>query len=366
MAALGNARRAELARAISAVENSDSTDEVLLHRGYARFADMRIVGVTGPPGSGKSTMVDGLAADWAARGLRTAVIAVDPSSPFSGGAVLGDRFRMRRAEKRGDVFIRSVAARGHPGGLGAAVPDICIMLAAFDFERVLVETVGSGQTDVDIKDHADTVVVTSVPGLGDSMQAAKAGIMEIADVYAVNKADLPGADRVRSDIEAMLHVAYQPLTASRPVASDRRVLRGEETLRERHGASNGAPAWVPPVVLLSAGNGDGMEGLAGAIGQHLAWLHESRRFAGHRLAMQRAQLGARIWRELRRRLAGQRVGDTDRLSHWARRILDAEATSGEAVAAILDGGGEIQPTARPSQREERSRPDHRLKRRLES
>ncbi len=366
MAGLDDKRRAELARAISAIENSDALDSGLIPRGYARYAGMRIVGITGPPGSGKSTMVDGLAAQWAEQGLQMAVIAVDPSSPFSGGAVLGDRFRMRRAEERGDIFIRSIAARGHPGGLGAAVPDICIALAAFGIERVLLETVGSGQTDVDIKDHADTIVVTSVPGLGDSMQASKAGIMEIGDIYAVNKSDLPGADRVRSDIEAMLHLAYQSLTASpRTGASRRRASRGEQMLMDRHGAANEAPAWEPPVVPIAAGTGEGMERLSESIGRHLAWLDQSRHFEGHRLAMQRVQLSQRIWRELRQRLVERRVGDTDQLSHWAGRILAAEVTLEDALADIL-GGETKRPPVQPSRQDVPSRPDNRQRRRLES
>ena len=364
MAAMPQMQRAELARAISAVENAEAGQEELIRAGYRRFAEMRIVGVTGPPGSGKSTMVDVLSSSWAAQGRQTAVIAVDPSSPFSGGAVLGDRFRMRRAEERGDVFIRSVAARGHPGGLGAAVPDICVVLSAFGFQRVLVETVGSGQTDVDIKDHADTVVVTSVPGLGDSMQAAKAGIMEIGDIYAVNKADLPGADRVRSDIEAMLHLAYQPLMASADSAS-RRLLRGERMLKDRHGGTAGVPAWQPPVVSLTAATADGIDRLSDAIGRHLAWLEESGHFADHRLAMQRTQLGQRVWRELRSRLEERRADDSDQLTHWARLTLSAEANVDDAVGAMLGGGKRIQPATRKVGQDD-SRPDHRMKRRLES
>jgi LAO/AO transport system kinase len=364
MSALAQKERADLARAISAVENAEPGQEDLIRAGYERFAALRIVGVTGPPGSGKSTMVDVLSANWAAEGRQTAVIAVDPSSPFSGGAILGDRFRMRRAEERGDIFIRSVAARGHPGGLGAAVPDICIVLAAFGFQRVLIETVGSGQTDVDIKDHADTVVVTSVPGLGDSMQAAKAGIMEIGDIFAVNKADLPGADRVRSDIEAMLHLAYQPLLAPAH-GGTRRLSRGEQMLKMRHGAADGTPAWQPPVVSLSAATAEGIEGLSDAIGQHLAWLEGSGRFASHRLAMQRTQLGQRVWRELRSRLEERRTGDSDQLTHWARLIMSAQASVGDAVTAILDGGEHIQPAIRKAGQED-SRPDGRMKRRLES
>ncbi len=364
MAAMAQARRAELARAISAAENADAGVRNLLRTGYQRLGGMRIVGVTGPPGSGKSTIIDCLSAHLAQGGHQTAVIAVDPSSPFSGGAVLGDRFRMRRAEERGDIYIRSVAARGHPGGVGAAVPDICVVLAAFGFQRVLIETVGSGQTDVDIKDHADTVVVTSVPGLGDSMQAAKAGIMEIGDVYAVNKAELPGADRVRSDIEAMLHLAYQPLTGPARAAA-RRLSRGEEMLKERHGGTGDIPAWQPPVVSLTAASAEGIDRLGDAIERHLAWLEDSGHFATRRLAMQRTQLGQRVWRELRRRLEQQRTGDADQLTHWARLVLAAEAGADEAVSAILNASERVQPASRTAG-PETIRPDHRMKRRLES
>ena len=364
---LTNLRRAELARAISAAEDSSTTNAALLKTGYARFADTRIVGVTGPPGSGKSTMVDALAALWAQQGLQVAVVAVDPSSPFSGGAVLGDRFRMRRSEDREDVFIRSVAARGHPGGLGAAVPDICIVLSAFEFDRVLLETVGSGQTDVDIKNHADTIVVTSVPGLGDAMQAAKAGIMEIGDIYAVNKADLPGADRVRADIEGMLHLAYQPLTKARgPADSSRRISRGEQMLRDRHGAAQDAGAWQPPVIATTAGTGEGIGLLSDAIGRHIAWLGQSGHFQRHRLAMQRAQLAERIWRELRQRLTAERVGDSDQLSHWAGRILAGETSIDDAVAGILDTGDIASRPARISGRDDKQYQDHFPNRRLES
>ena len=364
MPAMAQTKRAELARAITAAENAEAGVEDLLRSGYRRLGDMRIVGVTGPPGSGKSTMIDCLSAQWAEEGRQTAVIAVDPSSPFSGGAVLGDRFRMRRAEERGDVFIRSVAARGHPGGLGAAVPDICVVLAAFGFQRVLVETVGSGQTDVDIKDHADTIVVTSVPGLGDAMQAAKAGIMEIGDIYAVNKLDLPGADRVRSDIEAMLHLAYQPLMTPARTTS-RRLSRGEQMLKNRHGGKGDVPAWQPPVVSLNAVEAEGIDQLSDAVARHLRWLEASGHLDSHRLAMQRTQLGQRVWRELRSRLEERRTGDADQLTHWARAILGAEAGVGDAVKAILDGGERVQPASRPAGQDS-ARPDHRMKRRLES
>jgi LAO/AO transport system kinase len=312
-------------------------------------------------------MVDVLATSWAAEGLQTAVIAVDPSSPFSGGAVLGDRFRMRRAQERGDVFIRSVAARGHPGGLGAAVPDICVVLAAFGFERVLVETVGSGQTDVDIKDHADTVVVISVPGLGDSIQAAKAGIMEIGDIYAINKADLPGADRVRSDIEAMLHIVYQPLTQPTHVgAPERRLSRGQQMLKSRHGSFGDVPAWQPSVISLSAANADGVDRLSQAIERHQAWLNESGHFVGHRLAMQRAQLSERVWREVCRRLDERRVGDADQLTHWARLILAAEADVSDAMTAILHSEEGIERAGGPAEQESSVCRRHPMKRRLES
>lgn len=173
---------------------------------YPHTGGARVLGITGTPGGGKSTLVDALVTRYRQRGERVGVVAVDPSSPFSGGAILGDRIRMQRHALDPDVFIRSLATRGALGGLSRSTGDVVDVLAAMKFPRVIVETVGVGQDEIDIASLADTTVVVTVPGLGDEVQALKAGILEAADVLVVNKADREGSDRAMRDLAAMLHL----------------------------------------------------------------------------------------------------------------------------------------------------------------
>jgi LAO/AO transport system kinase len=196
-----------------------------------------VLGVTGNPGAGKSTLVDGLIERYRKQGFRVGVVAVDPTSPFSGGAILGDRIRMSRHATDPGVFIRSLATRGHMGGLSRSTADVVTVLDAMGFEVVLVETVGVGQDEIEVVSQADTTVVVTVPGLGDEIQAIKAGILEIADVLVVNKADRDGADRTVRDLTTMLE------------------LRGHE---------------APPVEIVRtvASSGKGLDDLVGAIGRH--------------------------------------------------------------------------------------------------
>lgn len=327
-------KRAQLARVITAVEDGRAADDAVLKAGQARLATLRIAGITGPPGSGKSTLADALATEWAAAGFEVAVLAVDPSSPYSGGAILGDRFRMRRSEGLDRVYIRSLAARGHAGGLSAAAPDICIVLAAFGIQRIAIETVGAGQSDVEIKDHADCVVVVSVPGLGDGLQAAKAGIMEIGDIFVVNKADLPGADAVGRDLAAMLGLAYRGIAAPSGAAGTATI--GDVRLRERHGAGERGAAWIPPVISLTATTGDGVTALTDGIESFFAWSSENGRFGARRRAMQRAQLAERARRLFGARLDGLQLGDGGALERWAERVIAGDCLPGDAARALLD------------------------------
>jgi LAO/AO transport system kinase len=182
-------------------------------RGFAALAELYgqtgkgfVIGITGPPGSGKSTLVDGLIAQWRAAGRKVGVVAVDPSSPISGGAVLGDRVRMMRHALDPDVYIRSLATRGNLGGLSRSTSDVVAVMDALGYDPILVETVGVGQDEVEVARTADVTCVVTVPGLGDSLQAMKAGLMEVADLYIVNKADRDGAERVVTDLESMLAV----------------------------------------------------------------------------------------------------------------------------------------------------------------
>ena len=196
-----------LARAVSLVEDGVPAAAAVLAAAYPKAGRAMVVGVTGPPGAGKSTLVDRLTAHYRKRGLTVGIVAVDPTSPFSGGAILGDRIRMQGHATDEGVFIRSMATRGHLGGLAAATGRVITLLAAAGKDVVLVETVGVGQDEVEIVGAADVSLVVLVPGLGDEVQALKAGIMEIADVFVVNKADREGVERVVTEIESMLSLA---------------------------------------------------------------------------------------------------------------------------------------------------------------
>jgi LAO/AO transport system kinase len=195
-----------------------------------------VIGITGNPGAGKSTVVDGLIAHYRREGLRVGVVSIDPTSPFSGGAILGDRIRMQRHATDEGVFIRSLATRGHLGGLSRSTAEVAAVLDAMGFELILIETVGVGQGEVDVVTQADTTVVVTVPGLGDEVQAIKAGILEIADVLVVNKADREGADRSVRDLIAMLELRRQghdvPETEPEPVEIIRTVATRQEGIAE--------------------------------------------------------------------------------------------------------------------------------------
>ena len=203
-ARLADGERVALARAITAVENDRSDAKAVLGAVYGRAGRAQVIGITGAPGVGKSTLLNALIASYRAAGLKVGVVAVDPSSPISGGAILGDRIRM--SEHGGDVgvFVRSLAARGHLGGLSRAAARVVDVMDAAGFDIVIVETVGTGQSEVEIMDIAQTVLVVSAPGLGDDIQAVKAGILEIADILVVNKADMPLADRTEAQLRDAL------------------------------------------------------------------------------------------------------------------------------------------------------------------
>ena len=231
--------RGATARAISAVENDASEAAPLLRAVHAHIGRARVLGITGPPGAGKSTLTGALISAYLNRGMRIAVVAVDPSSPISGGAILGDRVRLGMHQSEERVFIRSVASRGYAGGLSRATARVIDVLDAAGYGVVIVETVGAGQSDVEIGLLADTRVVVCPAGLGDEVQAIKSGLLEIADIYAVNKADSPFAERTERDLAGMIQ------------------------LRNYTG-------WIPQIVRTVATSGAGVEALVEAISAHEA------------------------------------------------------------------------------------------------
>ena len=232
------------ARLMTMIENGASEARVALKSLYAHTGSGYIIGITGPPGSGKSTLTDQLTEELRKRGKTVGIVAVDPTSPFTGGAILADRIRMQRHSLDADVFIRSMATRGHLGGLARATNDIVDVMDATGKEVILIETVGVGQDEVEVVGTAHTCVVVSVPGLGDEVQVIKAGILEIGDIFVVNKADREGADRTATELEMMLHMA--PDTGG----------------------------WLPKVYKTVATKGDGIAELVDAIFEHKAFLDE--------------------------------------------------------------------------------------------
>jgi LAO/AO transport system kinase len=320
--------RRKLARALSAVENRAEGWRDVLAESYRCRRGGVVIGVTGPPGSGKSTLIDAMAAEWAEAGERVAVLAIDPSSPFSGGAVLGDRIRMRRSEEHPNVFIRSMSARGHPGGLNEAAVDLCAVLAGFSVDRIIIETVGAGQNEIDVAFVADCVVVLSVPGLGDSLQASKAGLLEIGDVHVVNKGDLSGAAIVARDLASMLALAFpgQPgANAAKGAASPPPPSRPH--LEARFGSPlSETGCWNPPVLVATATEADGARQVNETVDCCLAWLRDSGR--GHCRARERAAIHLReiVKRQLFARfLAAAPQAGPESFASFADAVADARA-----------------------------------------
>ncbi|MFW9832976.1 MAG: methylmalonyl Co-A mutase-associated GTPase MeaB [Candidatus Thorarchaeota archaeon] len=274
-----NGKRRDLARLISLIEDEDADASEALSQLYKHTGKAHIIGVTGPPGSGKSSLVTKLTAEFRKRENTIGIVCVDPSSPFTGGALLGDRIRMQEHSLDKEVYVRSMGTRGHLGGLARATSGAVRAIDAFGKDIIFVETVGAGQAEVEVIDIAQTVIVTDVPGSGDDIQAIKAGIMEIADIFVVNKMDLDGADKKVTEINAMLDI--DP--------------------REK--------PWRPPVLLTNSRTGDGIPALADKILEHLQFLKKSGLLEKKGLKRSRDELQElmryKLTRELYQKLEGQ-------------------------------------------------------------
>lgn len=309
--------RRAMGRAISAIESGDPSGAALLRLLFPRAGETQVVGVTGPPGVGKSTLVEKLAAEFRRKGRQVGIIAVDPTSPFSGGALLGDRVRMQRLATDDGVYIRSMATRGELGGLAPATYDVVRVLEAAGCSTVLIETVGVGQDEVEVAHLADVTVLVMAPGMGDDVQTFKAGVMEIADVFAVNKADQPGADRVGQQLTAMLSISPR------------------------------ADGWRPPIVFTVATTGEGAGDLCRALDDFAGFgsrtdLKRRRQREKWRARLRsslRQRLFERVWREQVDNGAVERSVDdiverrSDPESVVDRILHSSSATAGSAVAA---------------------------------
>jgi LAO/AO transport system kinase len=261
--------RLALSRLLTAIESRTAAAEEALRTLYPAAGGAHVVGITGPPGGGKSTLVAALVAEARAGGRAVAVLAIDPSSPVTGGAILGDRIRMRDLTGDPGVFIRSMASRGSLGGLASATAGVVQLFDAAGFDVVLIETVGAGQAEVDIARLAHTTLVVEAPGLGDDIQAIKAGILEIADVLVINKADHPGVDGTERALRSMLEMAHP--------ARREFYHHGQMQTLQAHAAEAdpAAPLWIPPVLRTIATEGIGLPELMEAIACHQAHLRQS-------------------------------------------------------------------------------------------
>jgi LAO/AO transport system kinase len=323
---------AALARVVSIVENHRAGFEQILGSLHPRTGRARRVGLTGPPGAGKSTITSLLVKSFRDQGLTVGVIAVDPTSPFTGGALLGDRVRMESVALDPGVFIRSMATRGSLGGLAAATREVADVLDAFGFDRLLIETVGVGQSELDVARTADSTVLVLVPESGDSIQTLKAGVMEIADIFVVNKADRPGADRLRNDVELMLGlrkgVSFGNVPAHHGI--DLKRLNPARLARESAAVAN-PTEWTAPVLSAVATKQEGIAEIMAALDRHFAYLEQS----GTLRARRRERLRERVMDVVERKVS-DRLWKDPRTRTWLEEQLPSVEEGTATPFAVAD------------------------------
>ncbi len=284
-----------MARALTHVENDSSTGKFLVNELFSKMGDAQIIGITGAPGSGKSSLVDRLIGEYRSKDLSVAVLALDPSSPFSGGAILGDRIRMLQYTQDPDVFVRSMASRGKLGGLSVATFSSILLLDASGFDRIIIETVGAGQSEVEIAKNCDTTMVVTVSGMGDDIQLIKAGIMEIADIFIVNKSDKSGAEEFGSQMRHMIDPAE----------------------------------WTIPVCLTSATENTGISELITKIDDHWLYLKSSKKLSQSRKNRIRYELGQRVTQSLTKQLNNIEMEDI------IDKLLESKISIENAIALLI-------------------------------
>ena len=316
-----------LARGISWVEDESPGFEALLDAVQRGVGRARRIGVTGPPGAGKSTLTAELGALYLQEGLTIGIIAVDPTSPFTGGALLGDRIRMSELATEPGVFIRSMASRGSLGGLATATREAADLMDAAGFDRVILETLGVGQSELDIAASADTTAVVLVPESGDGIQAMKAGLMEVADLFVVNKADRPGADKLEKEIRVMMAIRRGNALSDISSHHGARIDRPEEEVVQEV-TQEVAQEWDTPVLQTTASSGDGVPELLDALNQHSKWLDADGELAARRVAQRSRRTRDVLIRRVQR--------EAESVWEEARTLTEERLADGNSPYSIAD------------------------------
>ncbi|PJF30471.1 MAG: methylmalonyl Co-A mutase-associated GTPase MeaB [Phototrophicales bacterium] len=335
VSAILNGSRRAVARLLTWVSDEAPQATTILTQLYPHTGKAWVIGVTGAPGTGKSSLVNSLAKAYRAQGVLVGIIAVDPTSPFTGGAILGDRIRMRDLSGDSGVFIRSMATRGSLGGLARTTRDAIRVLDAAGFDIILVETVGAGQSEVDIVRTAHTTLVVEAPGLGDEVQAIKAGILEIADVLVVNKADRPGATKTVSALRMMLEIGH-PSARTHMTQHHGQLLQTEYPANRIH---DDAPIWIPPVIQTIATDGNGIDELVNAIQNHRDFIQAQ----GLDTLLERQRIEIELHERLREALIQRLLQTTpnDYFAQVIRQIQSRQLDPQSAVNAILTSHADL-------------------------